>query len=156
MNRIKLLLLSLIALVFSAPIGFRTANVKPDPNTGPLPGEEAPAPDSEVGLLIKGAGVDWKDVTWRIRAGLTAKQAVEVALNEKREADGQQPNELSAVEKEKLAKGESIADAEAQAAADQAAAEKAAASKTAPAKKTAAKKTAAKKTAAKKTAAKKS
>lgn len=153
MNRTKLLLLSLGALIFGAPIGFRTANAKPDPNTGPLPGEEAPAADSEVGLLIKGAGVDWKDVTWRIRAGLTAKQAVEVALNEKRELAGEQPNELSEVEKKKLEKGESIADAEDKAAADKAAAAKASAKKKPAAKKPAAKKPAAKKPAAKKPAA---
>jgi hypothetical protein len=110
MKKFKLLVLGLLALTFSAPVGFRTANAKV-PKVGDVntPDDQPPPEDSEVGLLIKGAGVDYKDVLWRIRAGLTPKQAVEVALNEKREAAGEQPNELSDTEKAKLAKGESIA-----------------------------------------------
>lgn len=38
-------------------------------------------------LLLKGAGVEMKDVGWRIRAGLSHEQAVEVALNEKLERE---------------------------------------------------------------------
>jgi len=45
----------------------------------PLPGS--------LDLLLKGAGVEMKDVGWRIRAGLSHEQAVEVALNEKRERE---------------------------------------------------------------------
>jgi hypothetical protein len=37
-------------------------------------------------LLMKGAGVNVGDVAWRIRAGLSPAQAVEVALMEKNEA----------------------------------------------------------------------
>jgi hypothetical protein len=42
-----------------------------------------PVTGGSTDLLIKGAGVKAEDVNWRIRAGLTAAQAVEVALAEK-------------------------------------------------------------------------
>jgi hypothetical protein len=45
----------------------------------PLP----PVVGASTELLMKGAGVKAEDVNWRIRAGLTAAQAVEVALAEK-------------------------------------------------------------------------
>lgn len=109
MKRIKLTLLGFLALAFGAPLGFRTANAKPQVGDQNTPDDKPPAPDSEVGLLIKGAGVDYKDVLWRVRAGLTPKQAVEVALNEKREKAGDPVNELSPTEENKLAAGESIA-----------------------------------------------
>jgi hypothetical protein len=122
MNRIKLAVLSLIALAFACPIGFRTANAKGEQSTAdkvedatlgkpvedkrPLEEQVADlraqlaavqnavpgavvAPPTVTGstqLLIQGAGVDAKDVTWRITAGLTPAQAVEVALQEKNEA----------------------------------------------------------------------
>ncbi len=42
---------------------------------------EPAAKDSELAQLAKGAGLaDLKDVTWRVRAGLTAKQAVDAAV----------------------------------------------------------------------------
>ena len=43
--------------------------------------------DNTTTLLIQGAGVKAEDVTWRIRAGLSPAQAVEVALNEKNERE---------------------------------------------------------------------
>lgn len=146
-KRIKLAVLSLLALAFSAPIGFCTANADAPPaldemtveqlkdlaaknnvtitsdmkkadivaalQTGSGNGGEtdaqriarletqverltaaapvalpqiAPQVSSSTALLIAGAGVDEKDVTWRIRAGLSPAQAVEVALQEKNEA----------------------------------------------------------------------
>ena len=45
--------------------------------------DAAPAeqPSSELAMLAKGAGLaDLSDVSWRVRAGLTAKQAVDAAL----------------------------------------------------------------------------
>lgn len=77
-TRIKLTLLSLFALAFACPLGFRTANAAD---------EQPPDPNSEVGLLIKGADVDYHDVLWRVRAGLTPKQAVEVAQQNKLERE---------------------------------------------------------------------
>lgn len=67
----------------------------------PPPAVEAGAPTEEqkadlagdanisdnLKLLLKGAGVEAKDVIWRIRAGLTEKQAVDVAAAEKAEAE---------------------------------------------------------------------
>lgn len=84
-NRIKLAVLNLFALAFACPAGFRTANVNDK-------GVEAPLTPTE--LLIKGAGVDAKDVTWRIQAGLTPEQAVEVALAEKHERENTGPDGL--------------------------------------------------------------
>lgn len=84
-QRIKLVALSLLALAFAPPIGCRTANAestKPDAKTG------APPPKSELDRLCEEAGVDPKDVIWRIRPGFTAKQAIEVAVNEKLERGG--------------------------------------------------------------------
>ena len=115
-KRIRIAVMSIIALAFSAPVGFRTANTKrgggkrgrklEDVETGapaapavevPTPAAEPPDPreqpidqsslSDETKTLIKGAGVDAKDVVWRIRAGLTPYQAVEVAAAEKAEAD---------------------------------------------------------------------
>lgn len=37
-------------------------------------------PNDEISLLARGAGVKVEDVRWRVRAGLSAKQAVEAAL----------------------------------------------------------------------------
>jgi hypothetical protein len=122
-QRIKLAVLSMLALAFARPIGFSTANAKaaetptadqvenaalgkrnPDATVeerlAALEAENAnlraampvPVPVIEpvvggtTALLIQGAGVDPADVTWRIRAGLTPAQAVEVALQEKNEA----------------------------------------------------------------------
>lgn len=49
---------------------------------------QAPAaPTGATALLIQGAGVDAKDVTWRIRAGLTPEQAVMVVQQEKLERE---------------------------------------------------------------------
>jgi alkylation response protein AidB-like acyl-CoA dehydrogenase len=122
MNRIKLAVLSCFALVFSAPIGFSTANAKAaeqsladkiedtalgKPVADDRPVEEQladlraqlaavrnavptaavmPTVSSSTALLIAGAGVEQKDVAWRIIAGLSPAQAVEVALQEKNEA----------------------------------------------------------------------
>lgn len=44
-----------------------------------------PVTPGSLDLLVKGAGVDVADVGWRIRAGLSQAQAVEVALQEKNE-----------------------------------------------------------------------
>lgn len=44
-------------------------------------------PQSEVALLCRGAGVDPSEVLWRVRAGLSPKQAVEVASLEKAERE---------------------------------------------------------------------
>lgn len=76
MNRIKLAVLSLLALAFARPAGCCTANAE----------SAAPADSSPLALLCKGAGVKAEDVTWRIQAGLSLAQAVEVALNNKNEA----------------------------------------------------------------------
>ena len=102
MKTIKIVVLSLAALAFGAPVGFRTANVKRKPKlaaepAAPAVGEPTETEKEKIAddanlpeatkLLIKGAGVDAKDVVWRIRAGLTPAQAVEVAANEKAEAE---------------------------------------------------------------------
>lgn len=72
-QRIKLVALSLLSLAFAPPPGFRTANIE----TGPNPDEQPPPKDSELALLIKGAGVDYRNVMWRIRAGLSPRMAIE-------------------------------------------------------------------------------
>jgi hypothetical protein len=118
MIRIKLALLSAIAVAFARPIGFSTANAaatdappteeKPKTNSDRIalleqriaaqddelarlrtasPVAIEPGTDHTTQLLIKGAGVKMEDVGWRIRAGLSPAQAVEVALTEKTEAD---------------------------------------------------------------------
>jgi hypothetical protein len=126
MNRIKLAVLSLLALAFARPVGFSTANTKAAEKEQPLadkvedavlgkpivddrpPQEQiadlraelaavraavpvpvaaiAPLVTGTTALLIAGAEVDPADVGWRIRAGLSPAQAVEVALQEKNEA----------------------------------------------------------------------
>lgn len=78
-QRITLLALSLLALFFAPPSGFRTANIKSTEPATPTP------ESSEIALLCKAAGVDPKDVIWRMRHGLTAKQAIEVAATNKLE-----------------------------------------------------------------------
>jgi hypothetical protein len=110
MNRIKLVVLSLLALVFARPTGFCTANTKkaeaPEPTAAPLSTEERlarleaenlelknqlslprvldPAPaDGTLAMLCKGAGVEIDDVRWRIQAGLEPDQAVQAALSQK-------------------------------------------------------------------------
>ena len=149
-NRIKLAVLSFVALAFAAPIGFCTANatdahpaleeMKVDDlkalaasknveipsdakkadiiaalqkagaggeetqeqriarleahvqrltaaSTVALPMLQTAAPTGTTALLIQGAGVDAKEVTWRMNAGLSAAHAVEVALQEKTERE---------------------------------------------------------------------
>lgn len=85
-QRITLLALSLLALAFAPPIGFRTANTKSH-NPAAKAGDQTP-PKTEIELLCEAAGVDPKNVIHRIRPGLTAKQAIEVAVNEKLERGG--------------------------------------------------------------------
>lgn len=116
MKQIRLVVLSLAALALGRPSGFCTANTtaeppakKPADNTADIAALKARidaqdlelqqlrraasvslapvAPDTTTSLLIKGAGVDPEDVTWRIRAGLSPAQAVEVAALEKAEAE---------------------------------------------------------------------
>lgn len=109
MKTIKIAVMSMLALAFGAPVGFRTANAKrkakatapttADPTGPQAAGEptetqkEKIADDAnlsdETKLLIKGAEVDPKDVVWRIRAGLAPKQAVEVAAAEKAEREAE-------------------------------------------------------------------
>jgi Rho termination factor, N-terminal domain len=96
MNRIKIIALAVGALfVGGLRDQFSTPNVKPDTDKTE---DHPPDPNSEVGLLIKGAEVDYKDVLWRIRAGLTPKQAVDVAKQEKLEAAGVAPGKTAAAE----------------------------------------------------------
>ena len=105
MKHIKLVVLSLAALVFGRPAGFRTANTKAADAKAPaepsveerlarleaenaelkkqlsLPPVLDPAPsDGPLAMLCKGAGVDLADVRWRMQAGLDGEQAVEAAL----------------------------------------------------------------------------
>src|SRR4051812_32701734 len=119
MNRMKLVVLSLGALICARPHGLCTANTEtPDdtrsdkkptlashseelaelrkqldaqaaeleqlrrasPVALTVAADDEPRLDS-TSLLIKGAGVNAEDVNWRIRAGLTPAQAVEVAVN---------------------------------------------------------------------------
>ena len=69
-------ILAVLAALFGAPAGFRTANA-----ADAAPAEEAD--NSTLGLLCKGAGVDPDDVRWRVAAGLDVKQAVDAALAQK-------------------------------------------------------------------------
>lgn len=105
MKRIKLVVLSLAALVFARPAGMCTANTQAEDIAalqeklakqeeviaGLRAAQPIPPPPAEAlgatGLLIKGAGVKLEDVDWRIRAGLSPAQAVEVAAAEKLEAE---------------------------------------------------------------------
>jgi hypothetical protein len=82
-QRSKLLALSLLALAFAAPIGFRTANAKSRTSSG-----QPPPQTTETDRLCEAAGVDPKDVLWRIRSGLTAEQAIAVAVTNKLEGGG--------------------------------------------------------------------
>ena len=101
---VRLVVLSLAALVFGRPAGFCTANtlsedvavlndrlakleaenaaLKAQPQAAPE------APDSTLTLLCKGAGVDITDVRWRMQAGLDGEQAVEAALAQKQHDGG--------------------------------------------------------------------
>ncbi len=106
MKRLNLVVLSLASLAFGPARGFCTANTQAEDiaemkvkleaqeeeiarlraaSTVALPGPGHEMPSS-TSLLIKGAGVEAEDVNWRIRAGLSPAQAVEVAMNEKNEA----------------------------------------------------------------------
>lgn len=101
----KLVVLSLGALVFGRPAGFCTANSKTEEAIKPkeptveerlakleaentelkkqlsLPPVLDPAPpDGPLAMLCKGAGVKLEDVRWRMQAGLDAEQAVEAAI----------------------------------------------------------------------------
>lgn len=105
MKHIKLVVLSLAALVFGRPAGFCTANTKAEEAIKPkepsledrvsameaenaelkrqlsLPRVLDPAPpDGPLAMLCKGAGVKLEDVRWRMQAGLDAEQAVEAAI----------------------------------------------------------------------------
>ena len=55
---------------------------------------------SSLGLLIKGAGVEASDVNWRIVAGLSPAQAVEVALAQKNN-DAKNTTKKNKISKEK-------------------------------------------------------
>jgi hypothetical protein len=72
---IQLIALSLLAVAFGCPGGFRTANAA-----------EADA-ELNIGPFRLPEGIDKKDVAWRIRAGLDPSQAVEAALAQKRADD---------------------------------------------------------------------
>lgn len=76
MKHTKLIILAVLAALFGAPAGFRTANAA---DAAPA----AEADTSTLGLLCKGAGVDPADVRWRVAAGLDTKQAVDAALAQK-------------------------------------------------------------------------
>lgn len=108
MKQLKLVVLSLAALVFGRPAGFCTANSKTEEAHKPkeptledrvaameienaelkrqlsLPPVLNPAPtDGPLAMLCKGAGVDLADVRWRMQAGLDAEQAVEAAMSQR-------------------------------------------------------------------------
>ena len=76
MKQTKPIILAVLAMLFGAPAGFRTANAAD-------PASAAEADNSTLGLLCKGAGVDPADVRWRVAAGLDVKQAVDAALAQK-------------------------------------------------------------------------
>ena len=61
-----------LALLEADNAALRAANTAP-----------AEQPSSELALLAKGAGVGLEDVTWRVRGGLSAKQAVDAAVAQK-------------------------------------------------------------------------
>lgn len=115
MKQIKLAVLSLVALAIARPPGFCTANTVADNEADiaalkaqvakqeeelkalraaqPVPVPPGETLPSSLDLLIKGAGVKAEDVLWRIRAGLSHEQAVEVALAEKLEAEAAKKKE---------------------------------------------------------------
>ena len=76
MQKKQTIILAVLAALFGAPAGFRTANA-----ADPAPAAEAD--NSTLGLLCKGADVDPADVRWRVAAGLDVKQAVDAALAQK-------------------------------------------------------------------------
>lgn len=111
MKKTVLGLLACIGQLSARPSGFRTANsqaedIKALQETVAAQQEEItslraaaavpPAPAQatlgSTDLLIKGAGVDAEDVNWRIRAGLSPQQAVEVAMAEKVERENAATN----------------------------------------------------------------
>lgn len=78
MNRLKLIALSLAGLGRSRHC---TAN-------GAAPQEPAPKPeDQQIGPFRLPEGIDKKDVTWRIQAGLDPEQAVQAAIAQKASDD---------------------------------------------------------------------
>jgi hypothetical protein len=109
MKQIKLVVLSLASLVFGRPAGFCTANTLTEDVAAvnaqldtlkaesaadkariaalekqlATPPPAAPAPESTLDLLCKGAAVDIADVRWRIQSGLAPEQAVEAAIAQK-------------------------------------------------------------------------
>lgn len=107
MKQLKLVVLSLAALVFGRPAGFCTANTQAEDiaalkerqdkleaeNAGlrkqldVKPAAPAPEDTSSLALLCKGADVDIADVRWRMQAGLDGEQAVEAALAQKQHAE---------------------------------------------------------------------
>ena len=112
MKQIKLAALSLLALVYACPPGMRTANAQADDiatlkdqvarqdeelkalraaQPVPVPAPEVPLTSAD--LLLKGAGVSPEDVNWRVRAGLSVEQAVEVAVTEKAEVEAAKKKE---------------------------------------------------------------
>lgn len=100
MKHIKLVVLSLAALLTGRRDGFCTANTLSEDvaalnarladleaknaelaaQNAQLANAPAPAPDSTLTMLCKGADVDIADVRWRIQAGLDPEQAVEAAI----------------------------------------------------------------------------
>jgi hypothetical protein len=89
MKKLKLVVLSLVALVFARPPGYCTANSAE---------AQAPEDNSPLALQCRGAGVDPADVRWRVQAGLDLDQAVQAALSQKTE------NERAAAEAAKAGK----------------------------------------------------
>lgn len=79
----KTLILAILSACFGAPAGFCTANAAQAEAPAAEPAAPAPADNSELGLLCKGAGVDPDDVRWRVAAGLDVKQAVDAAIAQK-------------------------------------------------------------------------
>lgn len=101
MKKLNIMVLSLVALALGRSAGYCTANAKDAEAAAPadlnleriaalekqvaeLSEAKPTAPvDSTLALLAKGADLrDLADVTWRIQAGLSAKQAVDAAVDQ--------------------------------------------------------------------------
>lgn len=80
----KLIITTVLAALFGAPVGFRTANAAEEASVpSAAPAVQAESDNSTLALLCKGAGVSIDDVRWRVASGLDPKQAVDAALAQK-------------------------------------------------------------------------